>query len=285
LKTSQHVFSLPVEGGACFCIYRRPEKGPLAGTVLHLPAFGDEMNKSRAMTARAARALAARGFGVLHLDLLGCGDSSGDHADASVGAWIDNAQRALDWLAREGRAAAAPWLWCLRAGALLVPPLLRGPARDAPLLLWQPVLSGAQQLNNLVRQKLAGALGAGQHTDAKSLRQRWIDGETQEIGGYAISPRLARELDEAAFDIPAGYRGRVEWFEVSPTAAPAISPAARNRIAGFRSIGIDINAVAVHGPGFWQSAEIEQCEALIETTSASLTIERRHGSLRDPVEL
>jgi exosortase A-associated hydrolase 2 len=285
LKTLQHAFFLPVEGGACFCIYRRPEKGPVAGTVLHLPAFGDEMNKSRAMTARAARALAARGFGVLQLDLLGCGDSSGDHGDASVGAWIDNAQRGLDWLAREGRTVAAPWLWCLRAGALLVAPLLQGPARDAPLLLWQPVLSGAQQLNNLLRQKLAGALGAGERVDAKSLRQRWIDGETQEIGGYAIAPRLAQELEQAAFDIPAGYRGRVEWFEVSPTAAPAISPAGQNRIAGFRSIGISINAMALHGPGFWQSVEIEQCEGLIEASSASLTIERRHGSLRDPVEL
>jgi len=285
LKTLQHGFSLPVEGGACFCIYRRPEKGPLVGTVLHLPAFGDEMNKSRAMTARAARALAARGFGVLQLDLLGCGDSSGDHGDASVGAWIDNAQRALAWLVLEGRAAAAPWLWCLRAGALLAAPLLQGPARDAPLLLWQPVLSGAQQLNNLLRQKLAGALGAGERVDAKSLRQRWIDGETQEIGGYAISPRLARELDQAAFDLPAGYRGRVEWFEVSATAAPCISPVARTRIAALRSIGIDINAVALRGPGFWQSAEIEQCEALIEASAASMTIERVHGSLRDPVEL
>ena len=285
MKTLQHAFSLPVEGGACFCIYRCLENGPSAGTVLHLPAFGDEMNKSRAMTARAARALAARGFGVLQVDLLGCGDSSGDHGDASVGAWIDNAQRGLEWLVREGRATAAPWLWCLRAGALLVAPLLHGPARDAPLLLWQPVLSGAQQLNNLLRQKLAGALGAGERIDAKSLRQRWMDGETQEIGGYAISPRLARGLDQAAFDIPAGYRGRVEWVEVSPTAAPSISPVARSRIAALRSIGIDVNATAVRGPGFWQSVEIEHCEALIEATAAAMTIERMHGSLRDPVEL
>jgi uncharacterized protein len=285
LKTLQHAFSLPVDAGAWFCVYRRPATGSIEGTVLHLPAFGEEMNKSRAMTARAARALAGRGFGVLQLDLLGCGDSSGDHGDASLHQWIENLEQGLAWLRREVP-SAAPWLWCLRAGALLAAPLLRGPARDAPLLLWQPVLSGAQQLNHLVRQKLAGALGpGGERVDAKSLRQRWMEGEAQEIGGYTISPQLARELEQATFDIRAGYHGHVEWFEVSATAAPCISPVAGNKIAALRSIGIDVNAAAVHGPGFWQSVEIEQCEALIAASVTSMTSERMHGALRDAVEL
>jgi alpha/beta superfamily hydrolase len=40
------------------------------------------MNKARRMAALQARALAALGYGVLLLDLHGCGDSSGDFGDS-----------------------------------------------------------------------------------------------------------------------------------------------------------------------------------------------------------
>jgi len=44
------------------------------------------MNKSRRMVALQARALAGRGFAVLQMDALGCGDSAGDMQDAT---WAD----------------------------------------------------------------------------------------------------------------------------------------------------------------------------------------------------
>ena len=84
MNVVQNAFFLPARGGHCFCVYRRPSRGVSRGVVLHLPAFGDEMNKSRVMTARGARAFAAQGFGVLQVDLLGCGDSDGVLADATL---------------------------------------------------------------------------------------------------------------------------------------------------------------------------------------------------------
>ncbi len=45
------------------------------------------MNKSRRMAALQARAFAAMGFGVLQIDLFGCGDSSGDFSDARWDIW------------------------------------------------------------------------------------------------------------------------------------------------------------------------------------------------------
>jgi len=281
----QEVFSLPVDGADCFCIYRAPADH-VTGIVLHLPAFADEMNKSRAMTARAARALAACGFGVLQIDLLGCGDSGGEHKDATYAAWTDNLLRAVDWLRRRNGPSVGLWLWGLRAGALLAPNIVaRFPT--ASLLLWQPMLSGTQLLNHLLRQKSAAdMLGpGGDRTSTSALRERLLAGEALEVGGYAISPALASDLAEQTFALPESFRGMIAWFEVGPGASGAPPPAARGRIEALRSAGLSVDVRTIQGPGFWQSVEIERCEALIESSVDAMETMRTHGLSRDTVIL
>lgn len=287
MKALQRAFYLPAEGGDCFCMYRCPDHDAVLGTILHLAAFGDEMNKARAMTARTARALASRGFGVLQIDFFGCGDSAGEHADATLARWTGNAMRAIDWLRTQPSKRDILWLWALRAGALLIPPLLARAAPDAPLLLWQPVLSGAQQLNHLLRQKLAEGLidTSAERSGTRTLRQRLRDGATLETGGYGISPALADELDRATFCMPDNYRGRIAWLEVVSSAAPSLSPAARKNIDGLRSAGIDIAAKAVQGPGFWQSVETEHCDALVDASLSALTMGETSELPRHPAVL
>ena len=282
----QQAFHLPVEGGDCFAIYRAPAHGNVHATVLHLPAFGDEMNKARAMTARGARAFAASGCAVLQMDWFGCGDSAGDHADATLARWTDNAQHALAWLRSQHGDRATTWLWCLRAGALLVPALLQQAARDASLLLWQPLSSGKQYLNQLLRLKLAGSImqPGKAALSAQSLRETLRAGETLDIGGYAVSPRLAAEIEAATFDIPRGHRGRVAWFEISASAA-LLSPAARTSVDAARTADTEITASVVKGPGFWQSVEIEHCEPLIAASAAVLAAPPVDAIRRDPAVL
>lgn len=264
MSLSQSAFYLPVKGGECFCVLREPVGRDAEGVLLHLPAFGDEMNKSRAMTARAARALAGAGFAVLQVDLFGCGDSSGDHAGATFARWAENASSALSWLRRR-HGDVKVWLWPLRAGALLVPPLLEGWAPQAALLLWQPVLSGAQQLNLLLRQHVAVDMlaDAGRRTGMRALRERLRAGETLEIGGYAVSPRLADDLERAAFDVPATHSGRAAWIEVSPSASSSLTPAASEKIEHLRNAGVLVTEKVVPGPSFWKSTEIEFADALV----------------------
>ena len=285
MKVLQEAFHLNVDGGECFCVYRFPGNDAVAATILHLPAFGDEMNKARALTARAARAFAARGCGVLQIDLIGCGDSSGDHGDASLARWSENTVRAVEWLRLRAPAAAVSWLWSLRSGALLIPPLLKYTAHDSPLLLWQPVLSGTQQLNHLLRQKLAGTLidSGSERGGSKALRERLRAGETLAAGGYAISPQLAEDLELATFELPHDFRGRVAWFEVSASTPPALMPAARAKVDGLRCAGIKISAQALEGPGFWQSVEIEQCDALVNASVSALTAGELSVVSRDTV--
>jgi len=235
--------------------------------VLHVPAFGDEMNKSRAMTARAGRAFAERGCAVLQFDFLGCGDSSGEHSEGSFARWLENARRALAWL-REPEPDTPLCLWSLRFGALLLPGLVERCERPPALLLWQPVLSGTQYLGYLLRQRLAASLLSPERerTGAKELRARLKGGETLEIGGYAISPLLANDLEQAAFGLAKDFAGRVSWLELSTLPAPTLSPAARTKVESLSSNGLDVHAEAVHGPSFWQSVEIELSEPLIKAS-------------------
>ena len=108
------------------------------------------------MTALAARKFAEQGYGVLQIDPIGCGDSSGDFGDATLTIWVENFLRAAEWI--RGQCARNVWLWGLRAGALLVPPLLSRLGTDMRLLLWQPVVSGRQFLTQFLRLRLAAEM-------------------------------------------------------------------------------------------------------------------------------
>ena len=83
-----------------FCLLFSPPPGlPRAGAIVHVPAFAEEMNKSRRAVANAARAMAERGWQVLVFDLHGTGDSSDDFDDATWSGWLEDVRAAVSWLA------------------------------------------------------------------------------------------------------------------------------------------------------------------------------------------
>ncbi|WP_140633349.1 hydrolase 2, exosortase A system-associated [Methylibium rhizosphaerae] len=254
--------------GLRFRLVSEPAGGKARGTVVLAHAFAEEMNKSRRMCALLARGLAADGWRVVQRDLAGCGDSAGEFRDASWAEWIEDLEAELSPL--DG-SAAPTWLWCLRGGALLAPPLLaRRP--QVNLLLWQPAVSGAQHLQQFLRlhagaRIVGSAKGSGeQQTPAQMLRS----GHTVEVGGYELSPALAGGLDQAGFDLPAGFAARVVWFELSADEHPEPSPAATRTADRLRERGVNVELEALHGPLFWQTQEIEACEALLQRSRACM---------------
>jgi len=278
LTIVQDAFYLPVDDGRCFAVYRAPHADARA-TMLHLPAFGDEMNKARAMTACAARAFAHAGVAVLQVDWEGCGDSSGEHRDATLARWVANARAALTWLRARHPDISPAWLWALRAGALIAAPLI-AQRSDVPLLLWQPVVNGKQYLMQLLRLKAAGAWASarGDASSTNALRARLASGEVLEIGGYDVSPALADELEAATFALPVEHTGPVIWLEVSSSAHASMSAAAT---AAAHVAAVKTKTIA--GPGFWQSVEIERCDELVAQSSSlvaeTLDAVRRAGAV------
>lgn len=269
--TRTEVFFLPLPGGGRFCLFHPPVDHALGrGAVVYVHPFAEEMNKSRRMAALQARALRAAGFAVLQIDLYGCGDSAGHFRDAAWQIWLDDVIAATDWLRR--RTGVAPALWGLRAGCLLVVDVARHLSPVPNLLLWQPVVSGRQHLQQFLRLRIANqAVGsASEHrVGTKELRAQLASGETLEIAGYGLSPALAQGLDKAEL-APPDSTTRVAWLEVSAAEPAEPSPAGRLGMQAWRSVGHDVAEYAVVGPPFWHTQEIAECTALLDTTRAAV---------------
>lgn len=270
-------FANPPAGGQRLCILN-PPVGPVRGAVLHAHAFGEEMNKSRRMCALGARALARAGFAVLQVDLLGCGDSSGDFGDATWEAWIEDLGFAARWL--QQRYEAAPlWLWGHRTGAMLAGALLpRFPA--AHMVLWNPVLQGKSVTQQMLRLQAAAnwAAGDGGRAAATAAKADLAAGRAVEIAGYTLTPAMNAALDAAALTPAAGGHGRrLVWLEMAGRdGEPTLSPSAQGQLPRWRSEGWCLQAEAVEGPLFWQTVEIEDAPALIDA-SVALVAQPEHA--------
>ncbi len=266
----QQALFIPADGPAGsqrFCVYH-PPVGHAAGTVVYVHPFAEEMNKSRRMAALQSRALAAKGYAVLQIDLHGCGDSSGEFADATWATWLADVATAARWL--RARHAAPLWLWGLRAGCLVAAeaaPLLDEPCH---FLFWQPPAAGKTLLQQFLRLKMAAEMLDGKAagvTDA--LRAQLAAGQAVEIAGYSLGPSLAQGLEQAQLRPPAAATQSI-WLETSTRTDAALLPATQSAIAAWRKAGHDIHAAAVTGPNFWQTQEIEDAPALLAATLQSL---------------
>ena len=263
-------FFLESAPGRRFCLFH-PPAGPCRGAVLYIHPFAEEMNRSRRMAALQARALAGLGYGVLQLDLLGCGDSSGDFGDARWDLWKADIAAAAAWLDR--RLGQPLTLWGLRLGALLALDY----ARDAhhplhALLLWQPVLNGAGYLTQFLRLRVAGAMldDAAGPTSTGALRQALQAGDTIEIAGYDLAPALAAAIDTLA---PLGEMAPscpVHWFEATAADATGLPPAAARAAAEWQGSGADLHLHPVACPPFWMTPEITVSEAWLAATTAAM---------------
>ena len=277
MPTRPEAFFLPSDaavGGQRFCLYHPPAVTPARGFVVYVHPFAEEMNKSRRMAALQSRAFAAAGFAVLQIDLLGCGDSSGDFGDATWAAWVQDIVQGCRWVLAEAAlnsddAAQAPlWLWGLRAGCLLAVEAAAQVDGVVNLLLWQPPASGKPLLQQFLRLKMAGDLLGGQAKGiTETLRQQLADGHRVEIAGYSLSAAVAMGLDRAkltnAPGVPAKKIRRIEWLDVSTREDASLSPISATTIAQWQSAGTTVRNQVINGPAFWQTTEIEEAPLLL----------------------
>jgi exosortase A-associated hydrolase 2 len=218
----------------------------------------------------------------LQIDLLGCGDSSGDFSDATWPAWLADLQLAHTWLNDQPPATEPLWLWGLRAGALLASDLAATLPKPANLLLWQPFPNGQQQLQQFLRLHSAGQwLTANPSATAKkpdTPAQQLAHGQPVHIAGYPLTPLLAQALAASKLQPPAQRPpGRLIWMELgtqaatTPALTPALTPATEKQLAAWQQAGWEATGQNVVTPAFWQTVETEAAPELITATLAALT--------------
>lgn len=145
---------------------------------------------------RAFRQLAIRlsraGFPVLRFDYYGCGDSAGDSTEGSVDRWVDDIATAIDEL-RTRSGITRVYLAGLRLGATLA--TLLGMHRDKVegLVLWDPIIDGAQYVEALIELH-------ARWSRLQLWRPKVAAGteQTREILGFPLTPAMEQGLRSIA---------------------------------------------------------------------------------------
>lgn len=269
-------FFLKAELGKRFCIYHAPQPGRICrGAFIYVHPFAEETNRSRHVVALQARAFADRGYGVLLIDLFGCGDSSGELADATWTIWKTDLTLAEKWL--NDRLHTPIGLWGLRLGALLALDFARdAPCWITPIILWQPVTSGKSFMTQFLRLRAARKiLSQGVKTDRapatpNSMRNALLAGETLEIAGYDITAPLAFAIDALDAKILSILRAPVHWFDISSKSLSTIPPSTTEVVSAWRHQAVDLHLHTVVAPPFWATQELSDAPELLAATAKVL---------------
>jgi exosortase A-associated hydrolase 2 len=222
------------------------------------------------MAALQSRRLAASGYGVLQIDLLGCGDSSGEFVDARWEFWKRDVLAAMAWL--RSTIDGPVGLWGLRLGATLAAAVAQDRAAGVErLMLWQPVASGEQFLTQFLRLQLASEMfsAGAARTGVRELRAKLASDEVLEIAGYELHPKLAAAIDilQLAKLVPAVRT--VAWHEVTHQPEASLTPAAQRVVDQWQAGGSAVHASVVIGEPFWATLEIAECASLLDATDSS----------------
>lgn len=232
--------------------------------LVHLPAYGEEMNRCRYMVAWQARELAGYGVCVLVLDPWGTGDSEGDFEDATWDVWRADAQVAVRWL--EARGCSSIGLWGMRLGALLAADVASVTERVTRLLLWQPVLRGAAMVKELMRMRAAAAMNLGT-TTVKAAPAN--DGDAL-VGGYSIGAAMLETMATVSMDGFSVRPGmRVDWRDVTASPQVRTAPARDQQVSRWLDSGADVRLEQVAGAPFWHLPERTVVPDLVTSTNAA----------------
>ncbi|MDN5882633.1 MAG: hydrolase 2, exosortase A system-associated, partial [Nitrosospira sp.] len=237
------LFFLKADFGERFCLYHLPHPDrKCRGGLIYVHPFGDEMNKARRMAALQARTFAAMGFGVLQMDLFGCGDSSGEFAEARWNIWKQDLVMARNWLGH--RVTAPVSLWGLRLGALLALDFARSSDHAIDrIILWQPVISGESFLTQFLRLRLANEMlsiaDTEKSTGTNTMRASLKAGNALEVAGYELAPELAAAIDGLKAADFIVTKKPVHWFEIVAEPGRPMTPAGAKVISVWKQQEVD----------------------------------------------
>ena len=253
-------FFLPGLAGNLFAIYHHPaDPAGCRGGVLYVHPFANEMNYTRRATALLARAQAGRGWGVLQVDLFGCGDSDGDFRDASWEIWLDDLTTAFGWL--QERVGGRVGLVGIRLGGLLALDFASRTRRNIDrVLLWHPVVNGQQMMTDFLRLRLlSDAIGerAGESANTQEPRPKIHSAQPIEVVGYELNPHFGETIAKIHIaQLGLAAATAIRWVEVVSEADDSGRPLAQTTVDAWQAAGREATLHRVAGRPFWSSPRI-----------------------------
>lgn len=161
--------------------------------------FGEEASRAHRIYRVLATQLERAGYAALRFDYSGTGDSSGDSESATLDAWVEDVGAAVDRLQAISGATRIVAVG-LRFGATLAMLASARGARLRHLVLWDPVIDGAQYLRELTAQHRAYMHEeVGAHWEDKQRIS--ANGIPTEVLGAPLGNKLGDQI--AALDLAA----------------------------------------------------------------------------------
>jgi exosortase A-associated hydrolase 2 len=259
-----------IDGGAgrILLVSHEPQLPPMRAVVV-VPAFGEEMNKSRRLINETAIALRERGMWTIIPDLFGTGDSEGDLEDARWSIWMDDLRRTFDWA--RGKGAKDFDLLLVRIGASL----FAEAEKELQITFGRAVAwhaaNGVETLKHLLRMKsMAIRMAGGRAPSMEASLESLLKGPgPTELGGYLLAPELAQAMNRASFSpsrtatVTTGLLLEMDSATDAETGMPNVEQAdaavwRRKKIAAER---------------FWLATEPGPNPALVEATVSFLAEE------------
>jgi exosortase A-associated hydrolase 2 len=260
---------IPSVPGSLFCIYFAAAGTTTNRAIIHIPAFAEEMNKSRRMVNLQARSLAELGCSVLLVDLYGTGDSAGDFSEANWEIWLQNIADAISWLKQQGVTRID--LWGLRTGNLLAMDFAaRHPQEIEHLLCWHPVLNGETFMNQFLRLRIVAAVMDNNASREKTseLKQRLLNGESIEVAGYVLHPELAKPIMALhAEQLDLKQLAEIAIFEVISGENIPVSSITSKLLSVHHKKSVNSSLTKVAGDPFWIGQEIKVNQELIKLST------------------
>ena len=140
------------------------------------------------------------------------------------------------------------------------------PRPEHSLTLVQPPLSGREQLDEMLRLRLAAALIDGSNREGvAALRGRLMTGEILEVAGYGLSRDLAVGLDSLELSgLDSGTLAAVNCMEIVSEPTAGTRDGLQRAIASWKSAGMQVNLDNTVCSEFWATREIAPCPELVD---------------------
>lgn len=268
-------FFLPGALGDLFAVYYPPSCEPVRGGLLYVHPFAEEAHFSYLVIAAVARAITRLGYGVLTVDLYGCGDSAGEFRDALWANWHQDLALGVKWL--QDHDLPNVGLWGLRLGGLLALDFAIQFPRTFPfIVLWHPPSSGAETLKQFLRlsflQEAAGSGGSSLTT--KDLRRRLAAGACVEIIGWELNPDVASAMERLELSpLISQVSSTIYCVEFLQGTNPAVAPSRRRILQACKKSGRAFDFRQLPVRAFWASRAkmTDDSQILIELMNSILT--------------
>lgn len=210
-------------------------------TLVFASSLFAEFQRNYRREVLLARRAAAAGIRTIRFHYRGAGNSIGHHAPPDLDSMTEDL---LDVMAGVGEPCAVIGA---RVGAIAA--TRARASRDVPLILWEPVITGARWVEEVIRAALARELGQGSGVTADVIRSRWTDDGVAFVLGETVPRAIVDQV--AAIDLTDALGGKAPVQVIQMARNEKVKAEVARLIEQLSGRGMSVEVLPIVGKQTW----------------------------------